>query len=146
MQSLQVLTVVVAGVSLIVASASLFFACSTRRTIVHDGNRRSEPDRNAPTQPPHGDQAEQRKDLDALRLQHALWIVLAGIGAVFAAFIVVLSQVGDDTTNLGTLFGTVTAAVGTLVGLIAGHHAGSAGRDRAEERARQAMEDRDDKV
>lgn len=143
MQSLQVPTLVVAGLSLIVAIGSLFLVYSTRKAVVHSGSSRIQPDHDTTTQPCHdGDRAEQRKDLDVLRLQHALWIVLAGIVTVLVAFIVVLFRLSHDRTTLGTLFGTVTAAVGTLVGLIAGHAAGSAGKDRTEERNRQALEER----
>ncbi len=146
MQSLQVLTLVVAGLSLIVAIGSLLLVYSTRRAVVHCGSSRIQPHHDATMQPRHGDRAEQRKDLDVLRLQHALWIVLAGIVTVFVAFIVVLFRLSYDRTTLGTLFGRVTAAVGTLVGLIAGHAAGSAGRDRTEERNRQALEERNHEV
>ena len=147
MQPLQVLTLVVAGIAFIAATGSLFFTCSTRKTILHGEGDRTQHQHDATTPPGDGDRvAAQRTDLDALRLQHALWIVLAGIAVIFVAFLMVLGQLGDDKANLGTLFGTITAAVDMLVGLIVGHHAGSAGRDRAEERNRQARENRNHKV
>jgi hypothetical protein len=125
MQALEVLTLVVAGIAFIAAIGSLFLICWTRKTILQ--GRGVQPSTTTTRRRHRAVETEQ--------------IALAGIAVVFVAFLVVLGQLGDDKTNLGTLFGTVTAAVGTLVGLIVGHHAGSAGRDRAEERSRPAMED-----
>jgi hypothetical protein len=101
MQPLQVLTLVVAGIAFVAATGSLFLVIWARRTILHgEGGRTQHHHHDATTPPCSGDRAEQRKDLDALRLQHALLIVLAGIAVVLVAFLVGLGQLGDDKTNL----------------------------------------------
>jgi hypothetical protein len=55
METLQVLTLVVASMSFIVAIGALFLACWTRRTIVHGGSGRTQHYPNATTPPCHED-------------------------------------------------------------------------------------------
>jgi hypothetical protein len=69
---------------------------------------------------------------DAQLYKYGFWVVVIGVAAIIAAFLVGLSQLtssGDVATVASALF----AAIGTLAGAYFGFHAGSAGKAGAEQ-------------
>jgi hypothetical protein len=66
------------------------------------------------------------KSSEDLRLQHTLWIALAGLGAVLFAFAVTLWALGHDPEARKTIpavIAPILTVIGTLVGAVAGHSA-----------------------
>ena len=69
--------------------------------------------------------------LDRMRLQYGLWIIMTGFGLV--AFITLVSIFAwSQVTSVATVVGAVSSLVGTVVGAFFGVQFGSAGREKAE--------------
>jgi hypothetical protein len=80
-----------------------------------------------------------QKVSDAQLYKYGFWVVIVGVAAIVAAFLVSLVRLtssGDVATAASAMF----AAVGTLAGAYFGFHVGSAGKAGADQ-ARQAAED-----
>ena len=85
------------------------------------------------------------KDKDLIRILITPILVIAGIVAVLIIFYQTMKIMpqgvsADAMKEIAGVAGTAIAMIGTLVGFIAGHTAGAAGREKAEDRAMDAME------
>lgn len=70
-------------------------------------------------------------DLDSLRAQYGVWVVLAGFAVVFLSFGVAVLAF-SNASGVSTALAPITGVVGTLVGAYFGVQAGASGKKDAE--------------
>jgi hypothetical protein len=84
-------------------------------------------------------------EVDRLRLRLTFWVAAIGVAAVLLALlltVLVFRDARNPANTVVAIIGPVSALIGTLAGYVAGQTAGAAGREKAEQRALTAEQDR----
>ena len=86
---------------------------------------------------------EQTADVqgDQLRIKYGFWVVITGLFLVAAIFITAIRK-WSTAADVTAVVGSVTGVVGTIVGAFFGVQVGSTGKEKAEDRALKAENER----
>ena len=79
---------------------------------------------------------------DAMRLKHGFNVVLVGVAAIFAVFVVAVIAIAQTNydAQIVTLAEAIAGIIGTMVGAFFGLQLGAQGKEKSDEERRQAQE------
>ena len=83
----------------------------------------------------------EKSNSDNLRIKHAFWLALIGIGLVVVLICILIFRIDLDWTpsDVTSIVGLLTGLIGTIVGAFMGSQIGAAGKQEAEQRAEKAQ-------